>query len=248
MAATQKWNERPNKHNNDEDLYHVIRQVIPTTGTHNVLCLPGYSFRWEKNLAEQNTLRDWQFYGLQPDRQGREQLFTDGATLNHTYKVKGIATRFHSHAMTQGSKLLFERYVQHTDKTFSIIYADWMGGWYNTPQQSIETVFRRKLIQDGGLLIFTVQINCARSEPKTKGFHDLCVYYNSNKIPPEDPKLSIITETNLTVGAQSIDSIVKGSAASRGYALTLAHLGRYKGDRMGHDMFTFSYVCNTQKK
>jgi len=247
MAATQKWNDRPNKYNNDEDLFHVIRQVIPTTGTHNVLCLPGYSFRWERNLAEQNTLRNWQFYGLQPDGEGRDQLAVNGFELNHEYKLKGIETRFHSHSMSKLCKLRLENYVYQTDKTFSIIYADWMGGWYHRTRTTIETIFRRKLLHDGGLLMFTAQINCARSEPKTNGFASLVTYYNANAVRNVDPKIETIGEQDLKVGATSIDSIVKNAGSTRGYDLTLAHLGRYKGDRKAHDMFTFSYVCNKQK-
>lgn len=248
MAATQKWNDRPNKHKNDEELFDIIRQVIPPTGTHNVLCLPGYTFRWEEVLASQNTLRDWQFYGLQPDRAGREKLTEHAYDLNHFYAQKGIATRFHPHALTKSNKLRLEEYVCNTDRTYSIIYADWMGGWYGVTQRTIDTIFRRKLIQDGGLLIFTIQIKCARSEPKTNGFAGLVAYHNTNKDISTDSKLDVVKDVNIRAGARSIDTIVKMSGGAQGYALTLAHVGHYKGDRKAHDMFTFSYVCNRKKK
>jgi hypothetical protein len=243
MAATQNWAVRPNKYNNDQELYDVIRQVIPINGTHNVLCLPGYSFRWEEALVKQNTLRDWQFYGLQPDKQGREKLTEHAYTLNHEYKQQGISTRFHPHALTPGNKLELQTYVKYTDRVYSVIYADWMGGWYDVSRDTMETIFRRRLLANKSVLIFTVQLKCARSEGRTKGYEKLMVYYNSNVQQLCPAKIANTVPADYKAAAQSVDTILATAGKSRGYNLTLGHIGHYKGDRKKQDMFTFTYAC-----
>ena len=247
IAEKSNWVDRPNKRANDQHQYRVINQVLPVDKEHKCLVLPADAWTWEYNLASMNPNRTWLFHGLQPDKVDRANLHDKGYKFNQLFHDKYKSkTTFITEKSKTGKGLWLENYVVKTNNKFSLIYADWCGGWFYKCADTTKAIFNRDLLEDESVLILTFQPNETRSEHTSGAFENIRVYYNTEK-PKVDLKFKDIQREDHKMAACSVDAIVKLQAANENYALTLAHFGHYLGDVKKHNMFTFTYHVKKNK-
>ena len=219
------WDNAGDKRINDHRLYNIINKKMKRKKTISMLSFPSDKWIFERKLIEKcNT--PFNFHSIE---RNKDMLKKSKVT------VRKLKKKHEQHTFwTPRKEISLQEYIPTTDKTFDIIYTDWMGTWSKEKEKDIHTLFENKVINKNALLIFTIMLSrgskCTIDKLKNMIDYDqLSLPINSNR-----------TSDNFKAKTIGLTNLIRKIGDSNGYHVKLSDLNEYKGRTQPELSFVFN--------